>query len=96
MKLQKEHNKMRDRFDLEQDIMQCWGIIDDLKMLIEQDAVNKTTAEALTVLYNARFQHAWTTFEECCTRRNFTAADDTAEAEEEYARSQEIDNSWAG
>ena len=31
MKLQKEHNKMRDRFDLEQDIMQCWGIIDDLK-----------------------------------------------------------------
>ena len=54
---------MKNRFDFEQDIMQCWGIIDDLKMLIEQDAINRTTAEALTVLYDARFQRVWATFE---------------------------------
>lgn len=68
---------MKNRFDLEQDIMQCWGIIDDLKMLIEQNAINRTTAEALTVLYDARFQHAWATFESGISTTRATFREDS-------------------
>lgn len=26
---------MTDRFDLEQDIMSCWGVVDDIKLVME-------------------------------------------------------------
>jgi|TARA_B110000908_G_scaffold159360_1_gene201425 hypothetical protein len=53
----------RDRFDLEQDIMHCWQVVDDLKMLIAQDGVSNITVDAVSVLYTARFEQLWQSFE---------------------------------
>ena len=57
---------MRDRFDLEQDIMNCWNVVDDMKMLMQQDAVNTETIQAITTLYQQKFEALWATFEDCC------------------------------
>ena len=56
---------MRDRFDLEQDIMNCWNIVDDINLLVRQQAVNEETIKAISVLYQQKFEGLWATFEEC-------------------------------
>ena len=70
---------MKTRFDLEQEIMKCWSIVDDIEMLAEYfldspkfkdmppeyaDKVhNKLTG--LSELYSIRFERLWSTFENC-------------------------------
>jgi len=56
----------KDRFDLEQNIMQCWNVIDDLNLLIERDTVSKDTIKAVATLYAQRFEYLWQNFENCC------------------------------
>jgi hypothetical protein len=44
-----------DRFDLEQAILNCWGITSDLRMAAEGRA-NAELLNAMAVLYDARFE----------------------------------------
>ena len=51
------------RFDLEQAIIECWGICNDLERLLDMDA-SKEDIKALVNLYNKfKFDHLWATFE---------------------------------
>jgi hypothetical protein len=58
------------RFDLEQSIMQCWNIIDDLEMLIEQEQVTELNIEAVITLYKCRFNKCWEDFEDSIKDRS--------------------------
>jgi len=62
---------MSDRFDLEQGIMECWNIVDDLKILSEyacesgdfhRDGVANITI-GLGALYQLKFEKLFRTFE---------------------------------
>ena len=52
---------MLDRFDLEEQIVECWSITDELKDLNSQDEL----VQAIALLYEHKFQRLWSTFEEC-------------------------------
>lgn len=63
------------RFDLEQEIMKTWGIIDDIKDLItymdkyglNEDQIMNILI-GLTELYHPRFETVFEGFEEMCYR----------------------------
>jgi hypothetical protein len=62
--------KIKNRFDLEQDILQCWHIVDDIKhlneMVTDRDASTDDIGNVLLglqVLYNDRFTQLMDTFE---------------------------------
>lgn len=51
-----------DRFDLEQAIMQCWGIVDDLKSFVAQNATSEDYT-ALARVYQKHFEYMMAIFE---------------------------------
>lgn len=67
---------MKDRFDLEQDIMLCWSVVDDVDLLMESVVDNPKYAAVpaksvddisnalmgIKELYNLRFERLWETF----------------------------------
>jgi len=62
-----------DRFDLEQDIMNCWQVVDDIKTLtkryldgpvMSQDEVANVLI-GLEALYQIKFEQLFGTFEQC-------------------------------
>lgn len=53
---------MKTRFDLEQDILQAWHIVDDILILKEQGAEMQDIAN-LAKVYEYKFQKLWNTFE---------------------------------
>lgn len=61
----------RDRFDLEQDIMTCWGVVEDIKELSrsKMDRRNMTEDEVnnyllgLETIYQVKFERLFETFE---------------------------------
>jgi hypothetical protein len=52
--------KTSDRFDLEQQILDCWKITDDLKLVAEK---GEHAVEAVATLYELKFEQLWSTFE---------------------------------
>jgi hypothetical protein len=62
--------KTVDRFDLEQGIQQCWGITDDIMLLLEQEADPEDFA-ALANVYNFKFEKLWKTFETMVANKQF-------------------------
>jgi len=59
---------MSDRFDFEQEIMECWKVTNDMQMYIDQGA----SIEDLKVLidyYERKFQKVWDTFEHLIKER---------------------------
>jgi len=67
---------MKDRFDLESDIMNCWSVVDDSKLMAEmivdtdmykgldpkhQDQLSNQLT-GIGDLYELRFQKLWNTF----------------------------------
>ena len=61
---------MTDRFDLEQNIMKCWSVTDDIDMVyknvMESDMTNDDIANALLglkTLYNMKFEELFSNFE---------------------------------
>jgi hypothetical protein len=57
---------MTDRFDLEERIMHCWQIVDDLDYVAELVQENDRVANlvlGLKSLYQAKFEKLWETFE---------------------------------
>lgn len=54
---------MSDRFDFEQEILECWKVTNDLQMYIDQGASIKDT-KVLIDYYERKFQKVWDTFEQ--------------------------------
>lgn len=50
------------RFDLEQQILDCWKITDDIPLLESQGA-NPADFTSLANVYHFKFQQLWSTFE---------------------------------
>ena len=76
---------MKDRFDLEQQILDCWKITDDIAMMELQGA---TTADmtSLACVYEYKFKQLWTTFESMVHERQFKSAEDFFDSSRELAR----------
>ena len=53
---------MTDRFDLEQAIVQCWQITEDIPMLEDQGA-SAADMVSLACVYEYRFKKLWDIFE---------------------------------
>ena len=56
-----ETNKF-DRFDLEQGIMQCWNMIDDVNLLVKRGAPVEDF-DGLSKLYQHKFEELFAQFE---------------------------------
>ena len=54
--------KTKDRFDLEQQILQCWNITDDIKNYAAESATSEEFS-ALAQYYERKFDRLWNTFE---------------------------------
>lgn len=54
--------KTRNRFDLEQEILECWKVVNDIQTWIEQGAPAEDF-KVLTEYYERKFQRMWDTFE---------------------------------
>lgn len=63
---------MTDRFDLEQQILECWKVTDDIKLFVSQNS-NSEEFDALSIYYNKKFEQLWATFETMCAERQFNA-----------------------
>jgi len=61
---------MTDRFDLEQQILDCWKITDDLPMMEAQGA-NAADMTSLACVYEFKFKQLWSTFETMIAERQF-------------------------
>jgi hypothetical protein len=53
------------RFDMEQEIMQAWQVLDDIRMLSTREGTEKADWDAVTRLYQIRFETLFETFEHC-------------------------------
>ena len=60
-----------DRFDLEQQIMQCWSMVDYVKLFAEQGAPSDEFA-ALATVYDRKFTTLFDTFELMLRTGQFT------------------------
>lgn len=54
---------MSDRFEFEQEILECWKVTNDLQMYIDQGASIEDT-KVLIDYYERKFQKVWDTFEQ--------------------------------
>ena len=75
---------MKNRFNLEQEIMKCWSILDDVELLAEvlmdsprfsdmkPEHVDKlhNKLSGIHELYELRFNKLWETFEACVKERS--------------------------
>lgn len=80
---------MTDRFDLEQEILECWRVTGDVEMvcenLMDRELSTDEVANALIgikSLYNMRFEKLWSTFETMVRQRQFKKEDYVLEKEE--------------
>lgn len=74
---------MKTRFDLEQEIMECWNITSDLediyRYVMEGDSEMNTVQRdkvanmllGLSELYELKFNKTFRTFEECLDKKEF-------------------------
>jgi len=58
-----EMTKTRDRFDLEQEILECWKVVNDIQLYIAQGAQTKDF-NVLAEYYERKFDRLWDTFEQ--------------------------------
>ena len=59
--------KPRDRFDLEQEILECWRVTDDINLFVGSSA-SADELRALSIYYNRKFERLWETFEHLCSK----------------------------
>jgi hypothetical protein len=65
---------MTDRFDLEQNIMQCWNVTDDVQLMLDSwDSLSEDAKQnyliGLKQMYQLKFERLWGTFEKCVSTR---------------------------
>lgn len=60
---------MKTRFDLEDNIMRCWEVVDDLELISETGELTaiqyRELIKSLRVLYSLKFTELFSTFEDC-------------------------------
>jgi hypothetical protein len=68
---------MANRFDLEQQIMDCWKVTDDIELvydtIMNSNMSNDQLANALLgmiTMYNLKFNRCFATFEECVSKKD--------------------------
>jgi len=63
--LSKKENevKTKDRFDFEQEIMQCWNVVEDLRILADRNPAIAEDLKAVAHVYEMRFDNMFNTFE---------------------------------
>lgn len=61
---------MSDRFDLEQEILECWRVVSDIKLWVEKGAEPQAYVH-LAEYYEHKFDKLWATFETMCAERQF-------------------------
>jgi hypothetical protein len=59
-----EAGKTKTRFDMEQEIMQVWQVLDDIKLLSARAGTDQADWDAVTRLYQIRFETLFETFEQ--------------------------------
>jgi hypothetical protein len=68
-----------DRFDLEEQIITCWNILDELKMIVkpmEDNHIDRKRIEAVIELYDMKFNHLWNIFSELVDSDQFRSSFD--------------------
>jgi len=65
---------MSDRFDLEQGIMQCWNVVDDIQLVLDNwDRLSEDGKQnyliGLKQMYQLKFETAFNHFEHCIASR---------------------------
>ena len=63
-----EAGNTKTRFDMEQEIMQAWQVLDDIKMLSAREGTEKADWDAVGRLYQIRFETLFETFEQLIKR----------------------------
>jgi hypothetical protein len=58
-----EAGKTKTRFDMEQEIMQAWQVLDDIRMLSAREGTDQADWDAVGRLYQIRFETLFETFE---------------------------------
>jgi hypothetical protein len=74
-----------DRFDLEQQILDCWRITDEISMMESQGA-NATDMTSLACVYEYKFKRLWEIFEGMVHERQFKSTEEFFESGRELAR----------
>ena len=69
-------NKEKDRFDLEQEIMECWRVVDDLRLFYEkEDEMTKDQKMNMLLgmieMYELKFDRMFRTFEQSIRKGEF-------------------------
>ena len=59
-----EAGKTKTRFDMEQEIMQAWQVLDDIKMLSAREGTDRADWDAVGRLYQIRFETLFETSEQ--------------------------------
>ena len=59
-----EAGNTKTRFEMEQEIMQAWQVLDDIKMLSAREGTDKQDWDAVARLYQIRFETLFETFEQ--------------------------------
>ena len=59
---------MRDRFDLEEQLLACWQVVDDIQILQKSydkmdDDSRTNLLQGLVELYKLKFEQVWSTYE---------------------------------
>jgi hypothetical protein len=65
---------MTHRFDLEQNIMQCWNVADDIQLYLDMhDSMDEDQRMnyliGLKQMYQMKFERLWDNFETCISTR---------------------------
>ena len=74
-----------DRFDLEQQILDCWKITDDIAMMEAQGA-NTADMTSLACVYEYKFKRLWDIFEGMVHEKQFKSSEEFFESGKELAR----------
>lgn len=53
------------RFDLEQSLMDCWHVVDDLRTISEHSGDQKELLSSVADLYDMKFNKMFKVFEQC-------------------------------
>ena len=66
---------MKNRLDLEQEIMDCWGIVEDIELVYHKYGEDSDELAnvllGLKTLYQMKFERLFNTFEDCIQKREF-------------------------
>ena len=67
---------MADKYDVEEAMMSCWRVVDDLRTLLDSDSVNNSTVTAVADLYEVKFRHAVNVLEQAINQGKLDPAFD--------------------